>query len=781
MSFPTCFARMLPPLRFIARHPGGFSNPEAGLAAGDPAQQASSRAGRPVFPRSIWRKSARWLLMGWLFILPGQAKLVAQASNDSLFQTGIRKTTVPVRIDGVLNDDAWQGKTAISGFRQQFPFDSSKAVDQTEVMLAYDDQFLYVAATCYQRSYVVNSLRRDFPWGNSDIFILLIDPFRDKLNGFYFSVTPYGVQKEALLSNGTERNADWDQVWYTESKRYADKYTVEMAIPFKTLRYKRDAKLPNAWNINFARNNLERNERSSWAPVPRNQMITDLAFCGKLQWENQPPRPGSNIVLVPYGLAGANKDFTAQTPADTRLTAGIDAKIGVTPALNLDLTVNPDFAQVEVDRQVTNLSRFELFFPERRQFFLENADVFSSAGFNNISPFFSRRIGIGENVNSGENVQIPILFGARLSGRVNNDWRVGLMNMTTRETGDFLARNFTVASVQQKVFARSNFGFIFVNKEYFDQPADTTMFNRVFGFDYNLATSNNFWSGKLFYHRSFQPGNPEKQYAQGATIAYKRTHIQARFSQTSVGENYLAEAGYVRRSGYNFLGPEITYLFVPNGWIVSHGISLENENYFDKDYQKIEHENTISYEFEFQNMSHLELGYKDFFVELQEDFNPTRSGDQSLAAGTSYNFGGLYLNYLSTRKKMLSYNFEVVKSSYYTGNIQYIDGSIGYRIQPYINLNMNFNYTDMDLGGQFERTKFLLVGPKLDVTFTDKIFWTTFVQYNDQIDNMNINMRLQWRYQPVSDIFLVYTDNYFTGDWSSRNRALVLKITYWLN
>jgi hypothetical protein len=525
------------------------------------------------------------------------------------------------------------------------------------------------------------------------------------------------------------------------------------------------------WNVNFSRLDLKSNEKSSWAPVPRQFPTASLAYAGVMKFDQPLPKPKPQISFIPYIFGSYANDYEKGTGAEYTKDFGFDAKIGISTAMNLDLTYNPNFSQVEVDRQITNIDRFELFFPEKRQFFLENSDLFSGFGYPTVTPFFSRRIGL----------DAPVLAGARLSGKIGNDLRVGFMNMTTRETDDFLARNFTVASVQQKVFARSNIGFIFVNKEYFNQPSDTTMFNRVFGFDYNLASSNNFWSGKFFYHRSFQPENPDKTYAQGATLAYNRTHLQARFSQTSVGENYLAETGYVRRTGYNFLGPEITYLFVPNGWVVSHGVSIENENYFDTDYRKIEHENTFSYKFEFKNMAQLELGYKDLFVKLQDDFDPTHSGEHYLEKGSEYDFGGAYVAFMSTRKKMYSYNFEAVKGTYYTGKLQYIDGSFGYRIQPYINFTMHFNYTDMDLGEPFERTKYLLVGPKLDVTFTDKIFWTTFVQYNDQIDNMNINMRLQWRYQPVSDIYLVYTDNYFTGDWSSKNRALVLKITYWLN
>jgi len=214
---------------------------------------------------------------------------------------------------------------------------------------------------------------------------------------------------------------------------------------------------------------------------------------------------------------------------------------------------------------------------------------------------------------------------------------------------------------------------------------------------------------------------------------------------------------------------------------VSHGISVENENYFDKNYRRIEYENSLSYQFTFENRSDLEFGYKDFFVELQEDFDPTQSGEHWLKAGTKYNFGGLYLEYKSTRKNMFSWSAEASKGSFYSGNIQYIEGELGYRFQPYVNLTMNFNYTDIDLGKPFRRTKYLLVGPKMDVTFTDKIFWSTFVQYNQQAENMNINTRLQWRYQLVSDIYLVYTDNYMTDRWNSRNRALVLKMTYWFN
>jgi hypothetical protein len=516
---------------------------------------------------------------------------------------------------------------------------------------------------------------------------------------------------------------------------------------------------------------LKSNEKSAWAPVPRQFPTASLAYTGVMKFNEPLPKPKPQISFIPYIFGSYSNDYEKGTGAEYRKDFGFDAKIGVSSSMTLDLTYNPDFSQVEVDQQITNIDRFELFFPEKRQFFLENSDLFAGFGYNTVTPFFSRRIGL----------DAPILAGARLSGKIGNDWRIGIMNMTTQKTDDFLARNFTVGSVQKKVFARSNVGFIFVNKEYFDQPADTTMFNRVFGFDYNLASKNNFWGGKFFYHRSFQPENPDKQYSQGATLSYSTKHIQARMSQTAVGENYLAEVGYVRRTGYNFLGPEFTYLFVPNKRIVSHGITLKNENYFDPGYHKIEHENTISYQLGFQNSSRLDFGYKDFYVELEDDFDPTHEGDYYLPAGSAYDFAGAFVTYASTQKTMFTWMGEAAKGTFYNGKIQYILGNVGYRFQPYVKLSMNFNYTDMDLPAPYERTKYLLLGPKMDVTFTDKLFWTTFVQYNEQIDNLNVNMRIQWRYQPVSDIFLVYTDNFIPGSWTSRNRALVLKMTYWLN
>nr|WP_321358657.1 DUF5916 domain-containing protein [uncultured Draconibacterium sp.] len=677
-----------------------------------------------------------------------------------------------ITIDGVIDEPDWEFAQKTGNFYRVLPVDTGFATQPSTMMMAYDDKALYVAQIFYDKlpgKRIMESFRRDFSFGNNDNLLIFFDTFLDQTNGFSFGVSASGAKWDGTMSNGSNISLDWDCKWEMETKHYDDRWVSEMRIPFKSVRYPNGSK---EWNVNFSRLDLKSNEKSAWAPVPRQFPTASLAYTGRMKFEEPLPKSKMQFSVIPYLLGGASKDFEAGTSTDYRTDVGFDAKVGISSSMTLDLTYNPDFAQVEVDQQVTNIDRFELFFPEKRQFFLENSDLFSSYGYaHTLTPFFSRRIGL----------DAPVLAGARLSGKIGNDWRVGFMNMATEETSENLARNFTVASVQKKMFTRSSLGFIAVNKEYFDVPSDTSMHNRVIGFDYILASKDNVWDGKFFYHRSFQPDNPDKQYAQGAMLMYSTPHLHLGIYETSVGENYRAEAGYVRRTGYNYIGGSGGYTFVPNKKVASHGPSVLLDNYYNPDNDLIEHEYKFEYELTFANRAELSFEYSDQFVKLSNDFNPTQDPDNFLPAGSEYDFGLFSVSYQSTRKSLFTWEAEASKGSFYSGDIQYIQGEIGYRFQPYVNLTMNFNYTDMDLGDPFSREKFWLVGPKMDITFTDKIFWSTFVQYNEQIDNLNINSRFQWRYQPVSDIYLVYTDNYFTGSWNSRNRAVVLKMTYWFN
>ncbi len=481
----------------------------------------------------------------------------------------IQKTAAPISLDGALDEAAWQSAAQATDFQRQFPVDTGLATARTEIRLCFDDQFLYVAAVCWQprEDYTVQSLKRDFPAGTCDALNVLIDPFKDGLNGFFFGVNPLNVQREALIDNGGTTSFEWDNRWSSVVRNLPDRWVVEMAIPFKTLRYK-VADGENTWRVNFVRTRLKNWEVSSWQPVPQQYSPNNIAFAGQLIWAAAPPKPGANIALIPYATGRYDIDYERREANKTLIRKnadwaggiGGDAKIGLTPSLNLDLTVNPDFSQVEVDRQVANLSRFELFFPERRQFFLENRDLFAMFGFPDTRPFFSRRIGLGFNPVERRTETVPIVAGARLSGKITDDWRVGLLNMQTARVNWDTARslpaaNFTVATVQKKVFGRSAVSAIFVNKTNFlgqlseSQQAGFQDWNRVAGLEYNLYSRDNRWEGEWYYHRSFSPDPKKRGQTLAHFLAYTDRHFNTRLGYMMVDSNYTADAGFVPRKG----------------------------------------------------------------------------------------------------------------------------------------------------------------------------------------------------------------------------------------
>jgi hypothetical protein len=327
-----------------------------------------------------------------VFLLLCSSQLWAQSPG-----LNIKKTTERIVLDAEMNEAVWRDAEVANHFKQFFPFDSSYAQAQTEVRMTYDDNFIYLYAIMHSKSastYVTPSLRRDFRGEANDSFVVQFDTFKDNTNSFQFGINPFGVQREGLVANGGSTNAsdlslNWDNKWYSEAKILDSSWVCEFAIPFKSLRYKHGL---SSWNLNFYRINSANAERSTWAPIPRNFPLIALAFTRPLIWDKPLDKPGSNISLIPFVATRVNQNFEKGESQQQDYSIGGDAKVAIGPALNLDLTINPDFSQVEVDQQVTNLDRFEIFFPERRQFFLENADLFSDFGGDGMRPFFSRRI-----------------------------------------------------------------------------------------------------------------------------------------------------------------------------------------------------------------------------------------------------------------------------------------------------------------------------------------------------------------------------------------------------
>lgn len=671
-----------------------------------------------------------------------------------------------MKLDGVLDEPAWAEAEKTDGFWLVTPVDSGYPAQQSEVMITYDDKALYIAVVFYDTipgKMVAESFRRDFNFNNNDNFLLVFDTFRDQTNAYTFGFSASGALWDGIVT-GQGTNLNWDSKMEVEVKEDLDKLTAEIKVPFKSIRYPEESRV---WYANFGRLDLKTNEKSAWAPVPRQFPHASPAYTGVLIFDEKLPKPGINLSLIPYLSGGYHHDFEAAEKAGYRKNFGFDAKIGFTTSTNLDLTYNPDFAQVEVDQQQMNVDRFELFFPEKRQFFLENQDLFSEYGEHDITPFFSRRIGL----------DAPVLAGARFTGKIGNDFRLGLMHMTTDQTSLMPVRNYTVLSMQQKLFSRSNLSFMFVNKEY----SGDDRFNRVAALDYNMASNDNVWTGKFFYHRSFQPGNPDNQFAQGASVNYSKRQINIEFRQTAVGKNFLAETGYVRRRDYISFNPEIKYSFIPNQLVVSHGPYLDLESYYSMDFEKLDHILEVGYTVEFDGKTTLSTGVSDIQVKLTEDFDPTHVSEVTLPAGSDYRYRQWYTELITTPRNPLKGRLMYAKGGFFSGNVDVVEANLVYRYQPYLNLSVNTVYTDLRLPAPFEHHRFWLVGPKLDITFSPKVYLTTFVQYNEQLNNTNVNIRFQWRYKPVSDLFIVYTDNYFANTREVRNRALVLKLTYWWN
>lgn len=724
----------------------------------------------------------------------------------------IEKTAAPIHLDGVLDEAAWQSAEVASDFQRQFPVDTGLATARTEMRLTFDERFLYVAAVCWQarEDYTVQSLKRDFAAGTSDALNVLLDPFKDGLNGFFFGTNPLNVQREALIDNGQTLSFEWDNRWSSVVKNETGRWVVEMAIPFKTLRYK-VVEGENVWRVNFTRTRLKDWEVSCWQPVPQQYSPNNIAFAGELRWTAPPPRPGANVALIPYAAGRYDVNYDRDDahnllgrPDEFSGAVGGDVKIGVTPSLNLDLTVNPDFSQVEVDRQVANLSRFELFFPERRQFFLENRDLFAMFGFPDTRPFFSRRIGLARNPLTGRGETVPILAGARLSGKINDNWRVGLLNMQTDRVAWDSARalpaaNFTVATVQRKVFGRSAVSAIFVNKQNFldklseSQRAGYQPWNRVAGLEYNLYSKDNRWEGEWYYHRSFSPDPKQRGQTLAHFLGYADRHFSVRTGYMLADSNYTADAGFVPRRGVQYFFPGIGWTFYPkHRFVNTWGVGADGTLTYSLDFKETDRDVNVYIKTEFKDQTALSFTVFNTYTYLFEPFDPTnryRPGELLLPADSGYTYSGARLIFASSTSYRFGGSMEMTAGEFFNGHFVRLEGELLYRWQPVGVFALGYSYNRIRLPENFASADLWLLGPRAELSFSRNFFASAFFQWNTQDNNFNVNTRLQWRFAPVSDVFLVYTDNSFAERipltparfFTPKNRAVVLKVVYWLN
>lgn len=731
-----------------------------------------------------------------LLIVPCFLHVKAQSDNSKyhdFYQLKNKKAIDAIKIDGQLDELSWQQAEPKNKFWQKEPLDTGHAQRDTEVRVTYDNNFLYVGIINYDTNYyVIQTLKRDIDPGNSDGVAIILDPMNARTNGFLFVVNPYNVQAEDLLTSsaGGDINFSWDNKWFSQTTRHADKWIAEMAIPFKTLRYEEGKTI---WGVNFIRADLKNNEYSTWTKVPRNLQFFDFGHTGAMIWDAPPPPPGTNISIIPYitgGLSG-NREDGEKTKGE--INQGFDAKIALSSKLNLDITVNPDFSQIEVDRQVTNLTRFNIFFPERRTFFIENADLFTSYGYPASNPFYSRRIGLDEEGN-----RIPIYAGLRLTGNLTKKMRIGIMNMQTGKKGDYAAQNYTAVSMTHTVLKRSLIKGYYFGREAFmseqkkkDHPLDR--YGRNAGLELVYTSNKSDVSAWYGFHKSWKYNINTDDHFAYVGGQYSNRKLTAVINLETMGTNYYADMGFIQRIenydaaldttirlGYKGIFATISYTMFPKkGPLNSHNINFNNAAFWNPNGTLNENTSEILYFFNFKNTSELRLTANNQVVHLLyatsfTDYDPLPKGN--------YQFGNYSVRYQSDQRKKISFNAGLRLGSFYNGNIhQYIAGIL-FRAQPWGNFGVDFEQNDLKFPDPYGKASLFLVAPRIEINFSNNIFWTTFIQYNTQNDNININSRLQWRYKPMSDLFVVYTDNYFSEPFlKNRNRALVFKLNYWLN
>ncbi len=718
----------------------------------------------------------------------------------------IQQTKEQIQLDGLLSESVWQIADKAKNFAQNFPSDSILATHDTEIQMAYDNDYLYIAIKCHAAGsqFITPSLRRDYDFFGNDNITLLFDTYNDRQNALVFGINPYGVRREATIANAGQQGDDfddsWDNKWDGAAQIHGNSWTAELAIPFKTLRYKAGS---THWRFNAYRYDTQDNEISSWISIPSNRFTIDLGFMGNMEWEKPLTNKGVNISIIPYvsGILERDLEDPSQTTPINNYAAGADAKIGINAGLNLDLTYNPDFSQVEVDQQVTNLSRFELIFPERRQFFLENADLFSTFGANRLNPFFSRRIGISFDSTAGQNIQNQITYGVRLSGKINERLRIGLLNMQTAEQveNNLPSFNYTVAVAEQRIQQTSTIRAIAVNKQATNADNFTGAFNeynRTLGLEYRLNSRDNRWTMRSSYQRTFTPNLTDYRDAHITQVIYNRRKYRLEWLHFFTGANYNPEVGFAPRKDILLLSPEGSINFFPkNAKIGQHTVGFDasiflklgnDNNTIISDYGLQEYNIETFWNIRFANSSNFRLTTTYTDLTLLNDFDPTRLQADSifLAAGVNYRFADLNLNFSSDQRKAFSYSIAPFLGNFYNGFRTGISGTFSLRYQPYGFFSLAYEYNYIKLQEPFEPVNLFLIGPRVDYTFSKKLFLTAFFQYNSQLDNVNINARLQWRFKPVSDLYLVFTNNYHTpnlNSWMNRNYALVLKISYWLN
>jgi len=668
-------------------------------------------------------------------------------------------------IDGdVLADSVWQQATPIAGFKQYQPDEGKPVSERTEVRMIFTRDTLFIGVVCYDSDpaqIIVSDSRRDSSLDNTDSFRMIFDTFQDVQNGFVFGTNPAGVEYDGQVTNegqggggltgnqqsgsGSGFNLNWDGAWEVRTKTTELGWMAEFAIPFKTLRYPATAN--QVWGVNFQRNIRRKNEEAYWAPIPRQFNLYRVSIAGTVGGL-QPPS-FRNFKLIPYVLGEVNQ--IGETPAETDPDgdAGIDVKYNLTPSLTLDGTYRTDFAQVEVDDQQVNLDRFNLFFPEKRPFFLENAGFFSVGNPGEVDLFFSRRIGLNS---AGE--AIPIIGGGRASGKIGL-WNVGFLDMQTEDAGITPSNNFGVVRVSRELPNRSAVGGIFVNRTGSGDLARDDDYNRTYAVDGKWGIGrNSVVSG--FVAKTDTPGAESKDYAYNlrARILYPKWDLDVGYQE--VADLFNPEVGFLTRRGYRKPDVRVMTRFRP------------------KDFMKLQevrpHATVRGFwgfdGFQETGYAHLDnhWQFRDS-SEMHTGMNLTREGLRVpfeifpgifVPPGT-YDNAEAQLVYMTNQGAPLSFNFMTFIGGFFSGDRVTLNPTV--RVRPSETFQMEVAYSRNNVNlpqGDFDTN---LLRTRVSYSFNTRVFTQALVQYNDRADLWSMNLRFGWLQAANTGLFIVYNDS----------------------
>ena len=725
------------------------------------------------------------------FAVPGMlaAGPGAAATPEPPVGLAVRVAASPVLDGDVLDDPAWTDASVLTDFRQTTPDEGQPASERTEVRIVYDDEAIYIGAVCFDRTpdgIIVSETRRDSPLDETDSFQVILDTYYDRRNGFVFGTNPSSLEYDGQVDNegagsrrgrrrqrggsGSGFNLNWDADWQVRTRIGDFGWSAEFAIPFRTLRYAEGG--VQTWGINFQRNIRRRNETAFWAPIERQYTLYRLRSAGSLQGLETPKQ--RNLKIAPYVLGEAQRDFTTAEGIGYDGEVGGDLKYSVTPSLTLDVTVNTDFAQIEVDEIQINLDRFNLFFPEKRPFFLENAGLFAVGEPGEVELFFSRRIGLGPD---GEIV--PILAGARLSGKVGSTG-IGVLNMQTRAVeGLTPANNFTVARVSHELPNRSNVGGIFINRAATgDLVGEAERWNRTYGVDGRWGIGQ-YGEVSGFAAGTDTPGIEANDYAYRVGTAYNSPAWRLSGEYIEVGEGFNPEVGFLEREAYRKPSAVVSYRYRPKDFLGLQEVGpfILYRGFWKPDGFQESGRLSVSSTLEWKNSWEARPGVSFTHEGVIESFEIVEG---VVVPAGEYDNTEARMELRTDLSAPLSYGVRMRAGGFFGGDRVSLTHTVRWRIGNNFNSDTEWEYNDVRLpDGDFTANR---VRSRLSYSFTPNIYLQALVQYSDvEIDFWSTNVRFGWLYRGGTGLFVVYNETREGDEFGSalgiRDRSLTIKFS----